>query len=49
MRPEFREKEDVADEWGKKLLRNYMVSRYHFPKPVWRIIGWMLKVLRQEI
>jgi hypothetical protein len=49
MRSEFREKEDVADEWGKKLLRNYMVSRYRFPKPVWRIIGWMLKVLRQEI
>lgn len=28
LRPEFREKEDVADDWGKRLSRKYMQSEH---------------------
>jgi hypothetical protein len=28
VRPEFREKEDVADDWGKRLTLNYFFERY---------------------
>jgi len=48
MRPEFREKEDVADGWGRKLLRVYFRERYRFPRPVAKVITWMFKVLLQE-
>lgn len=50
IRPEFREKEDVADNWGKKLLRNYVSTRYGFiPKPALRVIGWILKAIAAEL
>jgi hypothetical protein len=49
MKPEFREKEDVADDWGRKLMRNYFRERYRFPKPLWKIIGWMLKGISKEL
>jgi hypothetical protein len=48
MRPEFREKEDVADGWGKKLLRIYFRERYRFPRPVARVVSWVFKKLLQE-
>lgn len=48
IRPEFREKEDAADSWSKKLGRIYFRERYHFPRPVRRVIGWMLKAIAQE-
>jgi hypothetical protein len=49
VRPEFREKEDVADSWSKSLLRNYFRARYRFPRPVGKLIGWMMKAIAQEI
>lgn len=49
LRPEFREKEDVADDWGKKLLRVYFRARYRFPRPVAKVIGKVFKVLVQEV
>jgi len=49
IRPEFREKEDVADEWRKKLLRRYLFTRYRFPRPVWKVIGWTLKVVARDL
>jgi len=50
VRPEFREKEDVADDWGKKLTRNYFVTHYWFiPRPVWKIVGWFLKAMAAQL
>ena len=49
MRPEFREKEDVADGWARKLLRGYFQARYRFPRPVAKLIGKVFKVLLQEV
>jgi len=44
VRPEFREKEDVADNWAKKLMANYIFSRYWFvPRPPWKILGRIMK------
>lgn len=49
IRPEFREKEDVADGWSKTLLRIYIRKRYPFPRPVMRVLGWMLKAISQDL
>jgi hypothetical protein len=49
VRPEFREKEDTADSWSKKLMRNYMLQKYGFPKPVWRVLGWILKAIAEDL
>jgi hypothetical protein len=49
IRPEFREKEDVADEWRKRLLSKYLFTRYRFPRPVWKVIGWTLKAIAREL
>ena len=50
VKPEFREKEDVADDWGKKLTRNYLVEHYWYvPKPAWKVIGWILKAIAAEL
>ena len=50
VRPEFREKEDIADDWGKKLTGNYLLKRYWFiPRPAWKIVGWVLEAVRQEL
>ena len=48
--PEFREKEDVADDWGRKLMRNYIRNRYRY-MPVWvlRIFGRILKAIAAEL
>jgi hypothetical protein len=48
IRPEFREKEDVADSWSKRLGRNYFRERYRFPRPVAKLIGWVMKAIAQE-
>jgi hypothetical protein len=49
IRPEFREKEDVADSWSKRLGRIYLRERYRFPRPVAKVIRWMLKAIAQEL
>lgn len=50
IRPEFSEKEDVADDWGKKLMKNYMLKHcWYIPKPAWKIIGRILRVLSGEL
>jgi hypothetical protein len=48
IRPEFREKEDVADSWGKKLGRTYFLERYHFPRPIMKLIAWTMRAVAQE-
>ena len=46
IRPEFREKEDVADNWGKKLMANYFRTHYWYvPKPAWKIVVLVLKAI----
>jgi len=49
IKPEFREKEDVADSWSKRLLTDYCRERYPFPKPLYKLIGWTLKAVAQEL
>jgi hypothetical protein len=50
VRPEYAEKEDVADDWGKKLLGHYFLKRYRFvPRPVLRIVGRVLKAIAAEL
>jgi len=49
VRPEFREKEDVADRWAKKLGRIYFRERYRLPKPIGRLIGWIMKTIAREL
>jgi hypothetical protein len=50
VRPEFREKEDVADNWGRKLLKNYIRKRYWFiPRPAWRIIRWVMRAIAEDL
>jgi hypothetical protein len=48
IRPEFREKEDVADNWSKKLGRIYFRERYHLPRPVLKLIAWIMRAVAQE-
>ena len=48
IKPEFREKEDVADSWSKKLGKIYFRKRYGFPRPVGIVIGWVLRAIAQE-
>lgn len=41
--PEFRDKEDVADEWARKLSRSYLRRRYWYLIPVaamFRFVTW---------
>lgn len=50
VRPEFREREDVADDWGGKLTRNYFFKRYWFvPRVAWRMFGRLLKSITAEL
>jgi hypothetical protein len=48
IRPEFRQKEDVADSWSKRLSKSYFRKRYRFPRPVAKVMGWILKAIAQE-
>lgn len=48
VRPEFRDKEDIADSWSKRLLRIYFRERYRFPRPIAKALGWMIKAIAQE-
>jgi hypothetical protein len=41
-RPEFREKEDVADKWKAKLNRNFLSSRYWYLFPVALVLKLMI-------
>lgn len=50
VRPEFREKEDVADDWGKKLMANYFGKHYWYvPRAAWRLVGRVLRIMSSEV
>lgn len=36
--PVFRESEDVADAWGTALLRQFVVRRYWYFRPMWPVL-----------
>ena len=43
IRPEYREKEDVADDWGKKFMGHFLRRRHWYLIPV----AWILKLFRR--
>ncbi len=45
-RPEFREREDVADNWGTKLSVNFVRKRYWYLLPVLLSASWVLRHLK---
>ncbi len=45
IRPEYREKEDVADDWRLKFLRVFIRKRYWYLVPVWRPVAAILRAL----
>jgi hypothetical protein len=46
IRPEFREKEDVADRWGLKLIVHFIRRRYWYFFPFLRVAGWVYRRLK---
>jgi hypothetical protein len=48
-RPEFREKEDVADDWGKKLMGNFFRKKYWLLMPVRKPLGRLFKLLAKTM
>jgi hypothetical protein len=42
-RPEHREREDVADEWKKRLMRGFLRKRYWYLVPVWKPVAWIVR------
>jgi hypothetical protein len=47
LKPEFREQEDVADDWGKRLLREFVMKHYWYlgRKP----LKWMLRAFSEYL
>jgi hypothetical protein len=48
LRPEFREKEDVADNWGTKLNVNFIRKRYWYLLPFLLPASWIVRRLRSK-
>jgi len=42
-RPAYKEKEDVADQWMKVLLRQFLIRRYWYLTPARKPIGFALR------
>lgn len=47
IRPEYREKEEVADDWGGKLFRHYFRSRYWYLVPLLLPVSFIVKLLQK--
>lgn len=49
--PEFKEREDVADEWGNRLLGRYLMRRYWYFFPLLaagnRLCKWAIRPLKR--
>lgn len=45
IRPEYREKEDVADSWGHRFLDNHLRQSYWFFYRVLRVVRFLRKVI----
>jgi hypothetical protein len=46
VRPEFQEKEDVADDWARKLNANFIRKRYWYLLPLLLPVSWVLRRLK---
>jgi hypothetical protein len=46
-RPEFREREDVADDWERKLTRRFVFRRYWYLLPILYPLGFLAKTLNR--
>ncbi len=44
-RPEYKEKEDVAEEWKRRLLRELFIRRYGYLRPVRKPLWWLLRCI----
>ena len=42
IRPEFREKEDVADDWGKKFSGHFLRREYWYLIPIFKVVSWFV-------
>lgn len=48
VRPEYKEKEDVADEWGSRLLANFLLKKYWFAFGPLALVVRMRKKIRER-
>jgi len=46
MRPEYRERENVAENWGARLARSFLRRRYWYLQPLVYPVGFCLRTLR---
>ncbi|HYX70234.1 MAG TPA: hypothetical protein VE825_13940 [Terriglobales bacterium] len=46
IRPEFNEKEDVADDWRDRFLRGYLHKKHWFLSPILRAVGSVVRLAR---
>jgi len=46
--PEFKEREDVADKWSKRLSRHYFWRRYWYLMPLLFGLAFILKLFRRS-
>jgi hypothetical protein len=47
--PEYKEREDVAEDWRKRLVRLYFPRRYWYLKPLWKLVRlmvWLSRLIR---
>ncbi len=47
--PQHKEREDVADDWQKKLSRHYFRRRYWYLRPLCFVLGLLLKPLSRKM
>ncbi|MGA8768566.1 MAG: hypothetical protein WB559_16240 [Candidatus Acidiferrales bacterium] len=43
-RPEYREREDVADDWGRRMSRTFLRARYWYLVPVLKLIAGIYRL-----
>jgi hypothetical protein len=44
--PEYREREDVADEWQRRLLRAYLRRHYGYLRPLGALSSFLVRFVR---
>jgi hypothetical protein len=44
IRPEYKEKEDVADRWSKKLTAKFLRRKYWYIIPIAKTIGFFTRL-----
>ena len=49
VRPEFREKEDVADDWGKRLFKSFFRKEYRYLIPVSKPLARLVRAFERSL